>query len=71
MNQTAGRRRKNVKKITAAAILVFALLGTPASAVQRHRATRPPVSDGTPAGWLLNHAYPYVEAIGPLAGSAT
>jgi erythromycin esterase len=71
VNQTAGKRRKNVKNITAAAILVFALLGTPVSAVQRHRATRPPVSDDTPAGWLLNHAYPYVEAIGPLAGPAT
>lgn len=71
MNQTAGKRRKNVKKITAAAILVFALLGTTASAVQRRRPTRPPVSDASPAGWLLNHAYPYVEAIGPLAGPAT
>jgi erythromycin esterase len=60
-----------VKKITVAATLIFALLGTPASAVQRHRATRPPVSDDTPAGWLLNHAYPYVEAIDTVAGPAT
>ena len=38
---------------------------------ERHRPSRPPVPDSTPAGWLLNHAYPYPEAISLLAGGAT
>ena len=43
----------------------------PGTAAERRRSAHPPVSDATPAGWLLNHAYPYVEAIGTVAGPAT
>ncbi len=42
-----------------------------AMAAGRHRPARPPVSDATPAGWLLNHAYPYAEAIAAAARPAT
>ena len=72
MNQTADERRKNVKKrITAASLLAAILFALPAMASQRHRPARPPVSDVTPAGWLLNHAYPYAEAIASAARPAT
>ena len=70
MNQTAGERRKNVKKIASSLVALF-LLAAPLPAAPRHRPARPPASDAVPAGWLANHAYRSVDAIATLAGPAT
>ena len=55
-----------------AGLVAFFFLAAPSAAPARHRATRPPVSDATPAGWLSNHAYRLdtMEPLRAVAGNA-
>ena len=53
-------------------VLALLLTASAAAGVSRQHAVRPPaVSDATPAGWLVNHAYRDLDAIRILIGTST